>query len=189
MNGNGFEILALDPTNLSDRLEICFGHLDNWRSLDIVKANSKWLAKANSTFTPSTFMAYTNGSAAGMIEFIPVNQIEKVGFCPCRARETKMKEIEALNAGFDDCVLISCLWVPARHQGVGVGRALLTHFLNSQVFNGYRGAVVYTMEREQRWPKEIHWPAGPTTFYLNHGFDIAKALRHPAGHILSKKLN
>lgn len=184
MGGNDLDVIALSPTHISDRLEICFGHLDDWQNLEIVQNNKRWLAKAAKDFSPTTFIAYKGGVPAGMVEFVPRNLIPKVGFCPCRADETEMRELLALEDGYEKHLFLTCLWVPGRYQGEGIGKALLDHFLKSQLFNGYEGALVFTRNRDRRWPKEIHWPAGPAEFYLKNGFDVLRTLSDPPGRIL-----
>jgi ribosomal protein S18 acetylase RimI-like enzyme len=187
MGGNDLEIVALSPTHISDRLEICFGHLDDWQSLEVVQGNKRWLAKANKEFGPTTLIAYKGGVPAGMIEFVPRSLIPKVGFCPCRSQETDMKELLALDDGYDKHLFITCLWVPGRYQREGIGRALLSQLLLSQLFNGYEGALVFSKDRDSRWPKEIHWPAGPAEFYIDNGFDVLRVLSDPPGRMLIKK--
>jgi hypothetical protein len=34
---NKLEIKAMNRDNIFDRLKLCWGHLDNWRNLEIVK--------------------------------------------------------------------------------------------------------------------------------------------------------
>lgn len=187
MGGNELEIIALSPTHISDRLEICFGHLDDWQKLEIVQGSKKWLARANKKFGPTTLIAYKAGVPAGMIEFVPRSLIPTIGFCPCRADETEMRELVALGDGYEKYLFVTCLWVPGRYQGEGIGKALLDGFLGSQLFNGYEGSLVFTRERDKRWPNEIHWPAGPAEFYLASGFDILRVLSDPPGHILLNK--
>jgi ribosomal protein S18 acetylase RimI-like enzyme len=121
-----------------------------------------------------------------MIEFIPYELMKKIGLCPCRAdpEKRKVKSRYALRKEFEDFLFISCLWVDKDHQGKGVGKALLDHFLNSDVFKNSDGALVYILEKDARWDKYIHWPAGPKEFYLEAGFTIKKTLDAPVGYLL-----
>ncbi|MEM3565589.1 MAG: GNAT family N-acetyltransferase [Candidatus Bathyarchaeia archaeon] len=115
--------------------------------------------------------------------------MKKVGLCPCRANPEK-KEIESrydLGKEFENCLFISCLWVNKDYQGKGVGKTLLNHFLSSETFKNSDGAVVYVTERDKRWDKYIHWPAGPKEFYLKAGFNFIKTLNNPVGYMLYHK--
>ena len=100
-------------------------------------------------------------------------------------REERRKTATSSEKGFENYLFISCLWVGKDHQGKGVGKALLSHFLNSQAFKESEGALVYVARRDEGWEKYIYWPAGPAEFYLKAGFAIEKTLINPTGHILS----
>jgi ribosomal protein S18 acetylase RimI-like enzyme len=183
------KILTVNANNIFDRLNLCWGHLKNWEHLEIVKKSKEWLEKTNKLFAPTTFIAYTNETPTGMIEFVPRKLMREIGLCPCRADPEKgMTESRyALGEEFEDFLFISCLWVSKDYQGKGVGKALLDHFLKSEVFKNSKGALVYVSERDARWDKHIHWPAGPKEFYLKAGFTIEKTLDKPAGHLLCRK--
>jgi len=180
------KVLAINAENILDRIKLCWGHLEDWQHLQIVQKSKEWLEKTNASFTPTTFIAYTNEAPAGMIEFIPQKLMKKIGLCPCRADPEKgeIKGRYVLGKKFDNCLFISCLWVDKDHQGKGVGKTLLEHFLNSAVFKNSNGAVVYVTQRDERWEKHIHWPAGPREFYLKAGFAIEKSLDKPVGYLL-----
>jgi ribosomal protein S18 acetylase RimI-like enzyme len=179
-------ILPIKGDNIFDRIKLCWGHLKNWKHLKIVQKSKEWLEKTNRLFTPTTFIAYTNEMPIGMIEFIPQKLMKEVGLCPCRANPEK-NEIESryiLGKKFENYLFISCLWVTQDHQGKGVGKTLLDHFLNSDVLKNSGGVMVYVTERNKNWDKHIHWPAGPKEFYLKAGFTIKKSLEKPAGYLL-----
>jgi len=181
------EVVAINPVNTFDRLGLCWGHLENWKSLKIVQKSREWLEKANAIFKPTTFIAYTNREHAGMIEFIPNRLLKKLGLCPCRVdkenRETEDRYI--LGGESENYLFISCLLVNKDCQGKGVGKALLTHLLGSEVFKNSDGALVYARKRDDSWDKYIHWPAGPAEFYLKAGFIIEKTLDNPVGCLLN----
>jgi ribosomal protein S18 acetylase RimI-like enzyme len=179
-------VQAIDLNNISDRIKLCWGHLHDWKNLEIVQQSQQWLEKANKLFAPTTFIAYMNATPAGMIEFIPQKLIKVIGLCPCRAdpEKGKIPDRYALGKEFEDFLFISCLWVDKDHQGSGVGKALLNHFLNSQAFRNSDGASVYVSERDERWEKHIHWPTGPKEFYLHAGFTLRKTLKKPVGYLL-----
>jgi ribosomal protein S18 acetylase RimI-like enzyme len=179
-------ILAINSNNVFDRLKLCWGHLEDWQNSEIVQKSKEWLEKTNMLFTPTTFIAYMKEKPVGMIEFVPQKLMKKVGLCPCRANPEK-GEVESryvLGKEFDDCLFIFCLWVDIDHQGKGVGKTLLKYFLNSPVFKNYEGALVYVTERDEKWGKHIHWPAGPKEFYLKFGFMTEKTLNNPLGYLL-----
>jgi ribosomal protein S18 acetylase RimI-like enzyme len=176
----------VNSNNIFDRLDLCWGHLKDWKHLEIVQKSKEWLEKTNRLFAPTTFIAYINEDPAGMIEFVPQKLMKKSGLCPCRAdpEKRKIKSRYILGKEFENFLFISCLWVKKDHQGKGVGKALLDHFLNSEVFNNSDGALVYVSERDIRWEKHIHWPAGPKEFYLKAGFTVEKTLDKPVGYLL-----
>lgn len=187
MTKSDLEVVAIDSEIISDRLSLCWGHLDDWRNLEIVKRCRKWLEEANAVFAPTTFIAYTCEAPVGIIEFVPQRLLKTVGLCPCRVDE-KNREVAsryALGEDFENYLFISCLFVSKNHQGKGVGRALLNHFLKSDVFRDSDGASVYAKERDEGWDRHIHWPAGPKEFYLKAGFTILRVLENPAGYLLS----
>jgi len=180
------EITAIRSSNISDRLWLCWGHVDNWRSLQIVLKSEEWLNKANAVFTPTTFIAYKSKMPVGMIEFMPQKLLKQFGLCPCRIdvehQETENRYI--FGKDFGDYLFISCLSVARAHQRKGVGKALLNHFLGSKVLREHSGALVYIREKDQSWESFIHWPAGPEEFYFKAGFSTIKNLNAPAGRIL-----
>jgi len=182
------EVLAINANSLSDRLRLCWGHLEDWKRLEIVKESEKWLEETSRQFAPTTLIAYTSGAPVGMIEFIPYRLMRTAGLCPCRTNpERKMKSRYILRSEFNDYLFISCLWVHKDHQGKGVGKTLLHHFLASEVFKNSSGALVYVTQRDPRWEEHIHWPAGPKGFYLKAGFTVEKTLVKPAGYLLSRR--
>jgi GNAT superfamily N-acetyltransferase len=179
----------MSSSNIADRLWLCWGHLDNWRKLPIVQQSEEWLNRANAVFTPTSFIAYKNRTPVGMIEFLPQEFLRQLSLCPCRI-DREQGETESrydLGREFDDYLLISCLSVARHYQGKGIGIALLNHLLESEVFKGSKGALVYVRERDQSWEKFIHWPAGPKEFYFKAGFSIARVLENPPGCILRCK--
>jgi ribosomal protein S18 acetylase RimI-like enzyme len=181
------KIQAMNPRNTLDRIKLCWGHLEDWKKLEIVRQSEEWLEEANRLFAPTTFIAYMNEAPAGMIEFIPRKLMKKIGLCPCRADPEKGKTETryAIGKEFADFLFISCLWVDKPHQGKGIGKALLNHFLDSDAFKNSGGVLVYVSERDERWEKHIHWPAGANEFYLKAGFTILKTLDKPVGYLLS----
>lgn len=183
---NIIEVMAINPDNVFDRLKLCWGHLDNWRHQEIVQKSKKWLEKTNAFFTPTTFIAYKRGAPMGMIEFLPQKTLRKLGLCPCRL-DIKSNEIEEryiLGEGFENYLFISCFLVNKDNQRKGVGKSLLNHFLNSEVFKDFNGALVYVTKRDERWDRHIHWPTGPKEFYLKAGFVIEETLHDPIGYLL-----
>jgi len=184
------DVVAIDPNNVFDRLQLCWGHLDNWRNLEIVRRGKKWLEDINAVFTQTTFIAYKDGLPAGMIEFIPQKLIKKFALCPCRidASNNETEKRYILGKEFDDYLFISCLFVSQNNQGKGVGKILLNHFLANESVKNSGGALVYTRERDEQWDKFVHWPAGPKEFYLKAGFIIEKKLANPTGYLLSLKI-
>jgi len=182
-------MIAMDSCNIFDRLRLCWSHLDNWESLEIVKKCKTWLEEENAMFSPTTFIVYEDGLPLGMIEFVPLKLLRKVKLCPCRAdvENNEVEERYILGKEFDNYLFISCFLVSKDHQGKGVGKALLKHFLNSEVFEKSEGALVYVTERDEIWSGHIHWPAGSKEFYIKAGFSISKTLRNPKGYILSIK--
>lgn len=184
---NHLEIGTMNSGNISDRLKLCWGHLNNWKNLEVVKKSRDWLVETNAVFAPTTFIAYKRGVPIGMIEIVPLRLLKSVRLCPCRVDERKgeVEERYILREDSDNCLFISCLLVNKDQQGKGVGRALLNHFLNSEVLEDYDGALVYVTKRDERWDKHIHWPAGPKEFYLKAGFTTLKTLENPAGCLLS----
>jgi ribosomal protein S18 acetylase RimI-like enzyme len=181
------QVVAINSDNVSDRLRLCWGHLEGWKNLEIVQKSREWLEKTGGQFAPTTLIAYESGRPVGMIEYVPQKLMKTVGLCPCRANpeKGKIKGRYVLGEEFDDYLFISCLWVDKDHQGRGVGKTLLRHFLRSEVFKNSDGALVYVTERDPRWEEHIHWPAGPKEFYLKAGFKVEKTLDKPAGYLLS----
>lgn len=168
--------------NLDDRLFLCWGHLDDWKNLDIVKQSREWLKTVNAV-TLTTFMAYKDQQPAGMIEFIPYNLLREHGFCPCRAGP---QDKNMLKKEFEPYLIISCLYVDRKMQQKGIGTALLTHLLTSDSITHYDGVLVYVAKREETWDEFIHWPAGSKEFYINHGFSIIDHTENE-GYILRYK--
>jgi len=184
-----FKIVAMDSKSVFDRLKLCWSHLDNWESLDIVNKCRKWLEEANLIFSPTTFIAYNDELPIGMIEFVPLKLLSTVKLCPCR-KDVEKNEVEEryiLGKEFDNYLFISCLLVHKDSQGKGVGKTLLNHFLSSEVFEKFEGALVYVTERDETWSQHIHWPTGPKEFYVKAGFSILRKMRDPEGYILSCK--
>jgi len=181
------KVVPISLDNVFDRLGLCWGHLVDWKNSRIVERSKEWLEEANIVFTPTTFIAYVEGSPVGMIESIPQSLMRKLGLCPCRADKERgeTEDRYLLGKSFEDYLFISCLYVNKDHQGRGVGKALLKRLLNSQAFKESDGALVYVAKRDETWDKYIHWPAGPAEFYLKAGFAIEKTLINPTGHILS----
>lgn len=185
--GSSFEIKAISGENIVDRLRICWGHLDEWREMEIVGKSSSWLEEANEVFSPSTFIAYERGAPVGMVEFIPHGSIGGIGLCPCRVDEGRGEVAKRylMDSGFDNYLFISCLYVSEDHQGEGVGTALLRRVIDSVILGEYDGLLVYVTERDEEWNESIHWPAGPKEFYVKRGFSLLKTLQDPQGYILS----
>lgn len=172
------KIQPINPNNILDRLRLCWRNLKGWEHLEIVQESKEWLEKTNESFAPTTFVAYINEAAVGMIEFVPQKLMKRIGLCPFRANpeKGKIKSRYVLGKEFETFLFISCLWVDKDHQGEGVGKVLLDHFLDSEAFKNSDGASVYVSKRDERWDKHIHWPAGPKEFYLKVGFTIEKTL-------------
>jgi len=180
------DVMPISPENVSDRLELCWDHLNDWRNLDIVQKSKKWLEMANGFFTPTTLIAYKGGTPLGMIEFVPQRFMRKRGLCPCRV-DAKSGETEnryTLGKEFENYLFISCLFVGKDQQGKGVGKSLLNNFLHSKPFTDSDGALVYVTQRDKGWDKFIHWPAGSREFYLKAGFVVEKTLVDPTGYVL-----
>jgi len=178
--------VPLNSKNSLDRISLCWGHLENWRKLEIVQRVKEWIKTSNAIFTPTTFIAYVDDAPVGMIEFLPQRLLKQLGLCPCR-RDVEHGETEdryIMGKDFENYLLISCLFVSKDNQGKGVGKALLNHFLNSKVFRDSDGVLVYVRRRDETWDSYIHWPTGPKEFYLKAGFTILKNLKNPTGHIL-----
>lgn len=183
------KIVAISSDNVLDRIKLCWGHLDNWKESQIVRKTQVWLEKANEVFKPTTFIAYVDGSVIGMIEFLPQDLLMRLGLCQCRrdAEHGETEERYFSGEGSENYLFISCLFVNKDHQGKGVGKALLKHFLESEVFKAYGNARVYVKERDKSWDSYVHWPAGSKEFYIKNGFVVGRTLDNPLGYILSYK--
>jgi ribosomal protein S18 acetylase RimI-like enzyme len=178
-------IMPLGPGNIDDRLQVCWSHLADWEGHDLVEENRKWLENVNARFTPTTFIAYRGVTPVGMIEFMPRDMLHDEEFCACRTRKGGHSAVlPSLGTDYRDFLFITCLWVPASYQHQGVGNSLLQHLLDSQVFKHFRGALVFTADRDPDWPDSIHWPAGPRGFYERVGFKVEKRVEDPAGYLL-----
>jgi GNAT superfamily N-acetyltransferase len=167
--GRDFSIYPMTPSRVLDRLRLCWGHLDDWTNLKIVKQSREWLQEVNATYTPTTSIAYLSGTPVGMIESIPYELVAAHGLCPCRvpSEDGKMPiQVE----GFGRDLFISCLYVAKENQRKGIGRALVSSLLRSEHFRHFEGALVYACRRQKEWEQHIHWPAGPAEFYLRAGF-------------------
>lgn len=152
------------------------GHLADWRNLEIVQKSKEWLEKANALFTPTTFIAYKSGVPVGMIEFVPLKLLNKLGLCPCRVDVTNKGTAERyiLGGKFENYLFISCFFVSKDHQHKGVGKALLTHFLNSEVLKNFDGAVVYVTRRDQTWGRHFTGPQNPRSFILKRDLSLKR---------------
>lgn len=185
--GVNLKIVALDSTNIFDRIKLCWGHLENWRELKPSKSSKEWLERSNAVFKPTTFIAYVDDVPVGMIEFLPQRLLKRLKLCSCRldAEHGETEDRYDLGEGFENYLFISCLSVSKDYQGKNIGKALLNYFLSSNVSLQSDGAVVYVTERNQNWESYIHWPAGPKEFYIKRGFVIRKQLNDPLGYLLS----
>lgn len=183
------EIHSISQERIPDRLKLCWGHLNNWENLEIVKKSKQWLEKTATSYKPTTFIVYEGNLPIGMMEFLPMRLLEKCGLCPCRidAENGEIPQRYTQGSDFGNCLFISCFLISNSFQGKGVGTALLNHFLNHQVFKQSGGALVYVRERDETWDKHIHWPAGPDQFYTKAGFEKLRTLENPKGHILYHK--
>lgn len=186
MNENQLKVAAIDREKISDRLGLCWAHLDDWENLGIVKRCRRWLEESNAVFTPTTFVAYKGGDAVGMIEFMPHRLLKSVRLCPCRVNEQsgEVEDRYVLGPDFENYLFISCLFVSKDSRGQGVGKTLLNHLLSSEVFQDSDGAFVYVTKRDEEWAGHIHWPTGPKEFYLKAGFAVLKSMENPKGCIL-----
>jgi GNAT superfamily N-acetyltransferase len=188
MTTNKIQIHPINPQRTTDRLKLCWGHLNNWQNLQIVQKSKQWLEKTASTYQPTTLIAYQDNQPIGMIEFLPMRLLEKHGLCPCRT-DTENNETPqryTLGSNYDNYLFISCFLINSDFQGKGIGTTLLNHFLN-QALKQSDGAIVYIRERDETWDKHIHWPTGPEQFYTKAGFKKLKALENPKGQILYYK--
>jgi ribosomal protein S18 acetylase RimI-like enzyme len=178
-------IMPIGPGNLTDRLEVCWSHLENWENHELVRESRQWLETVNSRFSPSTFIAYDGNAPVGMIEFLPRDMLHDQDFCPCRTRKGGDGSVlPSLGTDFRDYLFITCLSVLPPHQHQGVGKAMLMHLLNSQTFKHFRGALVFAADRDAAWPDSVHWPAGPREFYERAGFRMVRRIKKPAGCLL-----
>jgi GNAT superfamily N-acetyltransferase len=183
------EIVAINRNNILDRIKLCWGHLDNWKNLEVVQKSEYWIQKLNTVFAPTTFIAYINKVPVGMIEFVPQKLLKQFGLCPCRVDRDhgEVEDRYLLEKKPENYLFISCLLVNKNNQGKGVGKALLNHLLNSKIFKNFDGARVYVTERVEDWDSHIHWPTGPKEFYLKRGFVVEKVMDNPAGYMLFYK--
>jgi ribosomal protein S18 acetylase RimI-like enzyme len=180
-----FRIVPIDPDSFSDRLQVCWSHLEGWEKHELVKESREWLESVNSHFTPSTFIAYEGTTPIGIIEFMPRDMLHEQDFCPCRQRKAGDRRVlPRLGTDYRDYLFITCLWVPAAWQHQGVGNSLLMHLLESEVFKHFRGVLVFASERDPKWPDSIHWPAGSREFYERAGFELVKEIEEPAGYLM-----
>lgn len=186
MEENDLKVAPVNAERISDRLRLCWGHLDNWRNLDIVGRCKKWLEETDAIFTPTTFVAYQDGKPVGMIEFVPHRLLKEVKLCPCRVDEEsgEVEERYAMEEQFEDYLFISCLLVRKDSRSQGVGGTLLNHLLHSKVIEDFDGTLVYVTERDESWDSHIHWPTGPKEFYLKHRFTVLKTMQNPTEYIL-----
>jgi len=178
-------IMPIGPGNLTDRLQVCWSHLENWENHELVTESKDWLETVNSRFSPSTFIAYRGTVPVGMIEFMPRDMLHDQDFCPCRKRKGGGGSVlPSLGTDYRDYLFITCLYVPTQFQSQDIGNSLLMHLLDSQTFKHFRGALVFAADRDPAWPDAIHWPAGPREFYERAGFEVAKRTDKPAGHLM-----
>lgn len=188
MKPEELHVVPIRPGNFSDRLQVCWSHLEGWESHELVKESRQWLESVNSQFTPTTFIAYDGTTPVGMIEFMPRDMLHVQDFCPCRKRKAgDGRVLPRLGTDYMDYLFITCLWVPATWQHQGVGNSLLIHLLDSQVFKHFRGMLVFASARDPKWPESVHWPAGPREFYERRGFQPVKEIEDPAGCLLQYK--
>ena len=182
---NDLRIMPIGPGNLTDRLQVCWGHLERWENHELVRESREWLETVNARFSPSTFIAYDGNRPVGMIEFMPRDMLHDQDFCPCRERKGGNGSVlPSLGTDYRDYLFITCAWVPTQFQGNGVGKCLLQQLLDSQTFKHFRGALVFVADRDPAWPDGIHWPAGPREFYERAGFTAIKRIDAPAGHLM-----
>ena len=119
------KVVPMTPGNILDRLGICWGHLKDWKTLEIVQKSQEWLEKANASFTPTTFIAHMDKMPVGLIEFTPLRLMKTLGLIPCR-RDLEKGEVESRyipEEDYGNCLFISCLWVRKDCRGKGVGRS------------------------------------------------------------------
>lgn len=179
-------ITALSERHIKKRLELCWGKEEEWKNLEVIEGCRRWLKKVNNRLKTSTFLAYENGKAIGMVEFIPYKMLTELGLPPCRTDvdANEVPERYLLDNNYSQYLFISCLWVDKEHQGRGVGGGLLNHLQSSEILEEYNGLLVYTRKKDDSWDNHISWPTGPKEFYQKYGFNIIKKLENPAGYIL-----
>jgi GNAT superfamily N-acetyltransferase len=181
------KVIATNSDNILDRIQLCWGHLDDWKNQKIVQKTKIWLEKANALSAPTSYIAYDNKTPVGFVEFIPQKLMKKLGLCPCRIdiENSETEDRYILGKAFENYLFISCFFVKKESQNKGIGTFLLNHLLNSNVFRNSDGALVYVAEKNVNWENYIYWPAGPKEFYFKAGFVIKKTLNNPTGYLLS----
>ncbi len=190
MKKTDITIELLTPKNIEDRLYLCWGHREDWKTLEIVQESRKWLKNVSAHSALITYIAYKEKTPVGMIEVVSVTSLKKFGLCSCRWEEgsnyPSKNEIERLTATYPRDIFLSCLWVKEGYQRQGVGSSLLGHFLTSELIKKAEGVLVYVHKPEATWDAHFHWPVGPRDLYLKRGFVSLQEIN--SGYLLRKQI-
>lgn len=193
--GDAISIRPLSADTVEDRLAACWGHLDDWKTAEVVVESRGWLeGLLEEGVQPSFVAADDAGDPVGIIEFVPGRRLESHGLVPCRLvripdeapGESGESVARYLVDGVDECLFVTCITVARGWSGTGLSRRLLTHLLGSDVVGDYPRVAVYVPEREDAWDDGVNWPAGPRELYTDLGFEPVATLEDPPGEILAK---
>lgn len=180
------KVVLLDESRIEDRLSVCFGHIPDWKTKEVVKDVRAWSLKRLNDVKQFCYVAYSEEKPAGFIEFLPIKAVQKHGLNPCRVAPMASKEAEYKgerivnlpypNPTFNNDVFIACLWVKLSFTRKGIG-TVLTERLVHDLEEGeilpnleIEGIQVYIENRRPDWHPSIDWPAGSVAFYEKMGF-------------------